>query len=182
MNKDIKTFDIQWKFFDETKETEISMLVGSENILAFERNGETLTTRWNIEDLAFWLREFIDNLREDPYPVEASGEFASIKDINAREFDTEDEEEFDAYYDALEAWNLKHRWHTASNGAILADLYFQQVGDCVEISWNNTDCEEGVAFKFDLGGACVAKEEFCLKVNAFLNAYADHWMNPESVR
>ena len=180
MSKDIKTFDIQWKFFDDSKETEVSMFVGGENILAFQREDETLTTRWNLEDLVFWLRDFVDNMKEEPYPVEVHGDFASIKDVNSREFDCEDESEFDAYYDALEAWNLKHRWHRDSGGAILADLYFQQVGDCVEISWNNTDCEEGVTFKFDLGGAYVLKEDFCTKVNFFLNAYADHWLNPTS--
>ncbi len=178
MTKETKTFDICWQFFDDAKETEISMLVDGANILAFDRGGVTLTTRWNLEDLAFWLRDFIDNMQEDPFPVDVDGEFASIKDINAREFDTDDEEEFDDYYDALDAWNSNHRWHPVSNGTILADVYFQQVGDCVEISWNNTDCEEGVTFKFDIGGACVSKEEFCSQVNAFLNAYADHWMNP----
>lgn len=179
MSRDIKTFEIQWKFFDETKETEVSMFVGGKNILAFQREGETLTTRWNLEDLAFWLRDFVDNMQNDPYPFEVDGAFASIKDVNSREFDSEDASEFDAYYDTLEAWNLKHRWHTASSGAILADLYFQQVGNFVEISWNNTDCEDGITFEFELGGAYVPKDEFCFKVNSFLNAYADHWFNQQ---
>ena len=48
--------------------------------------GELLTTRWNLDELAFWLRDFLEHMEEDPYPVEADGEFAAYKDISAREF------------------------------------------------------------------------------------------------
>ena len=133
------TFTIKYAFFDETRETEISVLVNDENILSFERDGKQLTTRWNLDELTLWLRDFLDHLKEDPYPVETEGEYAAIKDISAREFDTDDDEEFDAYYDKLDDWNLRHRWHPASGGAILSDLYFQLVGENIEISWNNQE-------------------------------------------
>ena len=51
-----------------------------------------MTTQWNLDDITLWLRSFIDHLNEDPYPVEADGEYAAIKDINAREFDSDDDE------------------------------------------------------------------------------------------
>ena len=112
------SFSVIYDFFDESHETEISMIVDGENILSFERGGELLTTRWNLDELAFWLRDFLEHMEEDPYPVEADGEFAAYKDISAREFETYDDEEFDAYYDKLDDWNLRHRWHPASGGAI----------------------------------------------------------------
>ncbi len=169
------TFALLYTFFDDTRETEISMIVDGRNILAFERNGSLLTTRWNLDDLAFWLRDFLNHMKEDPYPVDTEGEYAAIKDINAREYDSDDEEEFDAYYDKLDDWNLRHRWHTASSGAILADVYFQLVGDYVEISWNNEDAEEGVLFQNLIGGSRVPKELFVSGVESFLKAYATHW-------
>lgn len=170
-------FSIKYSFYDESRETELSMLVNGDNLLAFKRDGEVLTTRWNLDGLTQWLRNFIDNMKEDPYPVEVDGEYAAIKDINARDFDTEDEEEFDIYYDRLDDWNLRHRWHTTSNGAILADLYFELKGDSVEISWNNQDAEEGVKFENELGGVSVPKKEFYEEVDIFLKEYADHWFS-----
>lgn len=172
-----KLFSIEYSFYDDSHETELRMLVNEKNILAFERNGKILTTRWNLDDLALWLRNFIDNMKDDPYPVEVDGEYAAIKDINARDFDSEDDEEFDIYYDKLDDWNLRHRWHTTSNGAILADLYFELKGECVEISWNNQDAEEGVKFENELGGVSVPKEEFYKDVDIFLKEYADHWFS-----
>ncbi|MBQ6095286.1 MAG: hypothetical protein IJL09_07770 [Lachnospiraceae bacterium] len=175
ISSSVPSFSIVYNFYDESRETEISMLVNGENILSFERDGQGMTTRWNLDELALWLRDFLDHMKEDPYPVETEGEYAAIKDINAREFDTEDDEEFDAYYDKLDDWNLRHRWHPASSGAILSDLYFQLVDDNVEISWDNQDPEEGVVFRFKLGGVRIPKEKFVSEVNSFLRDYADHW-------
>ncbi|MCQ2554033.1 MAG: hypothetical protein MJ171_00075 [Clostridia bacterium] len=172
---DEKSFVISYRFFEETHETEIAMKIGGENILAFMRTGNLLTTRWNLDELAFWIREFLDHMAQDPYPVDVEGEYAAIKDINAREFDSDDDEEFDAYYDKLDEWNLRHRWHYASNGAILADLYFQLVDGCVEISWNNQETDDGVAFQCELGGARVSREQFEKEMTSFLNAYAAQW-------
>ena len=168
-------FKILYTYFSDTQETEIEFLIDNDNILEFEREGQVLTTRWNLDDLVRWLRQFINNMKEDAYPVNVAGEYAAIKDINAREFESDDEEEFDAYYDRIDEWNLRHRWHNASNGAILADLYFQLVGENVEISWNNQDSEEGVIFKHELGGARILREDFTSVVGSFLKAYADYW-------
>lgn len=173
-NKTVQ-FAILYKFFDESHETEISMMINGNNILSFENDGRILTTRWNIDGLALWLREFLNHMEEDPYPVEAEGEYAAIKDINARNFDSDDDEEFDAYYDKLDEWNFRHRWHPASDGAIVADLYFQLIGENVEISWNNCELEDGVCFKYKLGGKRIPKEQFVSVINSFLKAYANHW-------
>ena len=170
-------FSISFRFFDDTHETEFSMNVNGVNILAFDRNGTSMTTRWNLDELAEWLRYFIDHMTEDPYPVEADGEYAAMKDINARDFDSDDEDEFDAYYDKLDEWNLRHRWHPASSGAILADVYFQLVGDDVEISWNNEDTGDDIKFLNHLGGTRINKDIFYTTIDEFLKAYAAHWFS-----
>lgn len=177
MKNNTSHFYIKYTFFDDTRETEISMIVNGNNILCFKRNNQSYTTRWNLDELAFWLRDFLNNMKDDPYPVDTPGEYASNKDISAREFDSDNDEEFDAYYDKLDKWNLRHRWHTASSGAILADVYFQLVGDYVEISWNNEDAEDNVVFDSLLGGCRIEKELFISEINDFLNAYAMHWYN-----
>lgn len=171
----VSSFVISYNFLDDLHETEIEMLVNGSNILSFKRDGQVLTTRWNLDELAFWFRDFLDNMTEDPYPVSIEGEYATIKDVNAREFDSDNDEEFDAYYDKLDEWDLRHRWHPASSGAILADLYFQLVGDNVEVSWNNLDPEDGVCFEYKLGGMQIPREQFVSEVDSFLKAYAEHW-------
>ena len=170
-------FAISYEFFDESRETEIQMLIRDDNILSFKRDEQWKTTRWNLDNLLLWLRKFVDSMEEDSYPVNVDGDYAAIKDINAREFDSDDDDEFDLYYDRLDEWNSRHRWHTFSDGAILADLYFQLVGNDVEISWNNLDSESDIYFKYRLGGAKIPKEEFILTINTFLNAYAEHWFD-----
>ena len=100
----------------------------------------------------------------------------AMKDISARDFDSDDEDEFDAYYDKLDEWNLRHRWHPASSGAILADVYFQLIGDEIEISWNNEDNGDGIKFQNLLGGARIKKDVFYATVDTFLKAYANHWL------
>ena len=171
---DDQTFTLTYEFFIDDHETEFAMLVNGENILSFTRDNQQMTTRWNIDELVLWLRDFLDHVEEDPYPVEADGEYAAIKDINAREFDTDDDK-IDAYYDKLDEWNKRHRWHPASGGAVLADLYFQLVDDYIEISWNNQEPEEGVRFSHELGGIRIPKERFVEEVDKFLKAYADQW-------
>lgn len=169
---DKNEFAIEYSFIDDTI-TEIAMFHNEQNILEFERNGEKLTTRWNLDEIVLWLRNFINNMTEDPYPVETTGRFAAQKDQTAREFESDNEEEFDTYYDRLDEWNLRHRWHTASLGAIISDLYFQQVGNNVEISWNNADSENDVYFTSIEGGFVIDKSDFINVVDSFLKAYAD---------
>ncbi len=168
-------FAIAYAFIDDSRETEISMFVENQNILEFKHGAQVYTTRWNLDELAFWLHDFLDHIAEDPYPVDAPGDYAAIKDNNARDFESDDEEEFDAYYEKLYEWNLRHRWHTASSGAILSDVYFQLVGDNVEISWNNEDMDEEAEFVQQLGGASVKKDTFISVVDSFLKEYANHW-------
>ena len=168
-------FSIEYVFFDEDRMTEISMYINAKNILSFTRNDKRMTTRWNLDELVEWLREFLDNMQETPYPVQVEGNCAAVKDINAREFDTDDDDEFENYYTLINDWVWSHTWHHASAGAILADVYFQLVGNQVEISWNNTNPEEGVQFDEILGCSFVPKDTFINVINRFLKDYAQHW-------
>ena len=174
---DKRIFAIEYAFFPDSHETELLMYINGSNILSFEHNGELFTTRWNLDELAMWLRKFINEMAEDPYPVNCDGEYAAQKDDNARDFDSEDEEEFEVYYQKLYEWNLRHRWHTASSGGILADVFFQKVSEYVEVSWDNRNLEKDVLFKHKCGGARIPKELFVSTVNAFLRDYAIYWFS-----
>ena len=172
-NKDY--FGISFAFLDDEKDTEIEMYVNGSNILEFKKQGAIRTTRWNLDELTMWLRDFIDNLKEDPYPVEVKGRYAAEKDDNARDFESDDEDEMDKYYNNLQEWYFRHNWHHASSGAILASVYFQLVGNNIEISWDNRGLDDGFDFTYLRGGDVIKKDLFIKIVNQFLNDYADHW-------
>lgn len=172
---DICKFAIEYTFIPDTHETELAIYVDGSNILAWVRDGESFTTRWNIDELVLWLRNFINDMRDDPFPVDCEGQYAARKDDAARDFDCEDEDAFEAYYEKLYEWNLRHRWHTASAGAVLADVFFQLVGDYVEISWDNRSVEADVSFLNLSGGTKIPKQDFIATVNQFLMEYAVFW-------
>ena len=134
-----------------------------------------MTTRWYLDELATWLRQFIDAMAEDPYPVQCEEQYAAQKDDAARDFDSDDVDILEASYQKLYSWSLRHRWHPASSGAILADVYFQLVGDNVEISRNNEGAEDEVKFCSLRGGERVQKTTFFIVVDEFLKDYALHW-------
>lgn len=168
-------FAIGYCFYDTTKETELEMYIKGKNILEFKKNGLLLTTKWNLDDLVFWLRNFIDRNSEEPFPYDVKGKYAAEKDMEAREFDSDNDEEFDKYYDTLDEWDDNHRWHRASAGAILADVYFQFIGGTVEISWNNNEDYDGAVFTNRFGGDIVDKNIFVDVTNEFICAYAKKW-------
>ena len=172
---DVNYFAIQYAFFDDLYSTEISMIVNGDNILSFSRDGEHRTTRWDLDELAEWLRDFIDHMQDDPYPVDVKGGYAALMDWNARDFESEDQEVFDQYYDRLNEWVWRHTWHHARAGAILSDVFFRLVGDQVEISWDNRTAEGGVQFDSVLGCGYVSKKMFVDVMNRFLQDYASHW-------
>lgn len=172
---DKSQFALKYTFYQKTDDTELEMFVEGKNVLGFCREGEKRTTRWNLEGIAFWLRNFIENMREDPFPFDCTGQYAAEKEKVARDFDSDDDDIFDAYYDKLYEWDLRHRWHTESNGAVLANVYFQLVGENVEISWDNENAEPNVEFMQKFGGASIPKDIFINAVNTFLSDYADEW-------
>ena len=67
---DKNVFAISYRFFEKARETELEMYVDGKNILAFSRNGQQMTTRWNLDEIAEWLRSFLKGTKQDPYPVE----------------------------------------------------------------------------------------------------------------
>ena len=171
----IDKFAIGYNFYDDTRVTELFLYIDGVNVLEFAVGGQVVTTKWNLDDLAFWLRHFIDNMGDDPYPFDVKGLCAAEKDENARSFESDDDAVFDAYYDKIDSWNERHRWHPACNGAILSDVYFMAKDNLVEISWNNVNLYDDIKFTNLTGFSLVDKQTFYLVSDSFLKEYAKHW-------
>lgn len=170
-----KTFAIEFRDLPtetgEERLSELSMFVNGRNILGFTRKGVHSTTCWNLDDLVAWLRVYALQMPVDPYPVEADGCCAALKDINSRNFYSEDDTVFDAYYDKLYEWVHRHNWHASSAGAILANVYFEHKESVMEISWNNQDVEEDADFDYLIGWEQVPFDTFNEVLSAFLRRY-----------
>ena len=170
------TFAIGYAFVGEDRTTELSMFINGDNILGFMNEGVHRTTRWPyLNGLVSWLRNFVLNMHEDPYPIEAEGEFAAQKDSFARAFSSDDPDEMDAYYEPLLDWAYNHTWLHERGGAILSNVYFEYRNNVVEISWDNRRSEKGVTFDFEYGGTRVEAELFKKVVLGFSEAYEQHW-------
>ena len=181
---DPSDFAIGYAFISDNRCTEISMYANGTNLLGFTKEGTHYTTRWlYLEDLIAWLKSFALNMKEDPFPIDADGEYAAEKDANARALapelddDSSDEEleAFDAYFNRFIDWVWNHTWLSERGGAILSDIYFEYKAGMVELSWNNRHPEEGVMFDCVFGGTRVEAETFRTVVLKFADAYEQHW-------
>jgi len=102
-NKD--NFAIEYEIASVTEKTsELYMYINNINILEFLYDGEIHTTTWNLDELVDWLETFSMQDSDDFFPYECKGNTAAEKDLFAREFDSDDDEEFDNYYDPLNQW------------------------------------------------------------------------------
>jgi len=170
-----ENFAIEYKIASKKeKTTELYMYVDGVNILEFELDGEVHTTTWDIDELVEWLEGFSHRNDETPFPHEVPGETAAEKDVNARDFDSDDEDQYDKYYETLNQWVYDHTWNHASSGGILANVYFRRVEQDVELSWDNDD-QAYVSFVSMRGSKMVNAEEFKGIVRTFASAYRTEW-------
>jgi hypothetical protein len=181
---DPSVFAIGYAFLGNDRITEISMWANGTNLLGFIRNNGHLTTRWAyLEYLVAWLKSFVLNMADDPFPIEAEGEFAAEKVAYARDqlpdlddgCSEEEMDEFNAQVDLFDDWSWSHTWLSERGGAILPNMYFEYKHGMVELSWNNRNAEDGVVFNCEFGGTRVDADTFRSVVLEFVDAYERHW-------
>ena len=158
--------------------TEMAMFLKGTNIMGFIRGETSYTVRWQLDEAVEWLDEFARNSRDEAFPFpDVSGSCLAELDYNARFFDTEDEAEFDRYYDVLDDYVWPRSWHHTCDEAVFPAVYFRVLGQNVEVSWDNKDMEEGKDFSFisQTGHALVPLATFRDVVSRFVAAYLKHW-------
>lgn len=171
-------FAITSEYFLDSKTTELCLFINGINIMEFENNGKILTTRGNLDELVKWLNNFINNIFEDPIPFNNNGLNLAEKASLARNFDSDDDEMFDAYYDTLDDWCYRHMWLHTNQSFILANVFFGYVNGLIEISWLN-NYYKSVKFLNYSGRFCIEKDEFVEIIKAFVNDYVDFWYNKD---
>lgn len=156
--------------------TGIRLFISGADVMGFTRNGRHVQPAWDFDELVEWLDDFARNSREEPFPYpDVPGNSLADLDYNARDFDSNDDEEFDRYYATLNDWIWSHSWLHARSGAIIPDILFRVLGSDVELSWDNREAEEGVRFDSERGSALVPLATFRDVVSRFVAAYLRHW-------
>lgn len=102
---DPTNFAFGYSFLGEDGFTILAMYANGKNLMGFSNADGHFTTRWaRLEDLVTWLRNFASSAADGPYPIEIQGELAAEKDARARDFDSEDMQEFEAYFQRINEW------------------------------------------------------------------------------
>ena len=156
----------------------LKVFVRGENICEWKEidSSEKYTVCWNIDELISYLYETTDFLYEDdPFPVIIDGECASELENNARDFESDDEKEMEAYYDKLNDWVYKHSWNHARYGAVVPDVLFRKVDGNMEISWWTDQEDEGRVFTNRYGYVLIPKNEYENLIEEVFHTYNEIW-------
>lgn len=107
-------FGIEYNFIDETHETELSIFVKGRDLLLWKNGAEEWRkAKDNFDKIVNWLKVFITkNFVEDPYPIDADGEFASLKNINGHNLDPKYDKDYKDVYKIIKEWRKRHFWLT----------------------------------------------------------------------
>ncbi|MBR2067984.1 MAG: hypothetical protein IJ875_07000 [Solobacterium sp.] len=176
-NKD--TFGFEIKKESESEHTsKLTVFANGKNICEYiDSNGnKRKNIFWDNDELISYLNDTINFFYEnDPFPVQCRGDYAAELDNNARDFDSENEDELDSYFDKLNDWSYKHSWRHARSGAIVPDLLFRVIDNQMEISWWTDYSDEGLSFTNSRGFILVEKNKYIEIISNLFDAYNDMW-------
>ncbi len=177
-NKEKLGFELN-KMSDSDHTCKLKLFANGKNICEWkDSNGKAYKEIcWNIDELINYLHDTVAFVSEDdPFPVDGvTGECASELDNNARDFESDNEEEMDNYYDALDEWTYNHSWYHARSGAIVPDVMFRKVNDKIEISWWTDQEDEDRYFINKYGFVLIDPNEYREIIEALFDAYNNLW-------
>ncbi|WP_229521598.1 hypothetical protein [Paenibacillus monticola] len=127
--------------------------VNGKELCKFSRNNHEITYEWNLIHLVEWLRENLSTiLTDEEFPLPVQGKTAIELLTNSLDFDSDNDDEFDAWFSKKQNWEFKHSWFASRGGSNLLDIYFRKIGQQIEITWNNEELyQEGISFLCSTG-------------------------------
>ncbi|ENQ3105783.1 hypothetical protein ACEOWJ_001770 [Bacillus cereus] len=182
------TFAIQYEFlnnpFNERGwigETwgSFQFFVNGKDICQYKRKDTIVNYQWNVMYIVEWFSENLKHiLSTEPFPLPVEGRHSIELLENCLEFDSDNEDEFDEWFDKKQDWEFKHSWFSSRAGSFFPDVFFRRVGDEIEIAWNNesTYISEGVSFINSMGFEYVPSSIFEVSVKNFIENFLDNLM------
>lgn len=180
------TFTIQYEFennpFNEnslTGETwgRFELFVQGVDVCQFKRENSVTIYQWNLIYIVEWFSENLKYILSDkPFPLPVEGQHSLELLDNCLLFESDNDDEFDAWFDTKQEWEFKHSWFSNRAGSFLPDVFFRRVNGEIEIAWNNesTYSSEGISFINPIGIEYVSLGIFESTVNNFIEDFLDN--------
>ncbi|WP_244188324.1 DUF5984 family protein [Paenibacillus kribbensis] len=146
------------------------------DVCQYKRENSVTTFQWNLIYIVEWLSENLKHiLTDEAFPLPVAGQNSLELMDHCLLFESDDDDEFDAWFDTKQEWEFKHSWFSNRAGSFLPDVFFRRVKDDIEIAWNNesTYSSEGVTFINPTGTEYIPIDEFNSIVKKFIGDFSD---------
>lgn len=183
---DKNTFSIQYEFganpFNENSligETwgRFELFVHGVDVCQYKREDSLTTYQWNLIYIVEWFSENLKYiLSDEPFPLPVEGQHSLELLDNCLLFDSDNDDEFDAWFDTKQEWEFKHSWFSNRAGSFLPDVFFRRVNGDIEIAWNNesTYSSEGISFINPIGSEYVPLGIFESTIKNFIEDFLEN--------
>ncbi|AHM67457.1 DUF5984 family protein [Paenibacillus polymyxa] len=156
---------------------EIEIFVRGRNIFEYKKENVVTPFQWNLIYIVEWFSENHMHILSDeafPLPVEGQNSLELID--NCLLFDSDNDAEFDQWFDTKQEWEFKHSWFSNRAGSFLPDVFFRRVNDKIEIAWDNesTYSSEGITFMNPIGVEYIPIGIFDSTVRNFVEDFLDN--------
>ncbi|WP_411680984.1 hypothetical protein [Clostridium thailandense] len=149
------------------------MWVNNKSVCTFSMDDQIRDYEWNLIFIVEWLCKNKNNiLNETQFPLPTEGNNAIELYNNSGDFDSDDDDEFDSWFEKRQDWYFKHSWYSNNGGSYLADVIFRRVEDTIEIAWDNTGLYDEVKYNNPKGVYYIPFEVFQDVVNSFIENFS----------
>jgi hypothetical protein len=141
----------------------------------FSKNNHEKTYEWNLIHVVEWLGENLPTiLTDEDFPLPVQGKTALELLASSLNFDSDNDDEFDAWFSIKQDWEFKHSWFSNRGGSYLPEVYFRRIGQQIEISWNNENLySEEISFPYTTGLEYVPIHIFELVLKDYINDFLE---------
>jgi len=183
---DRNTFAIQYEFvanpFNETSLTgetwgKFELFVHGIDVLRYKRVDSVTAYQWNLIYITEWFSENLKYiLSNEPFPLPVEGQDSLELLDHCLLFESDNDDEFDAWFDTKQEWEFRHSWFSNRAGSFLPDVFFRRVNGEIEIAWNNesTYSSEGISFINPIGIEYVPLGIFESTIKNFIEDFLDN--------
>lgn len=167
-----KEFALEYELDNDLEEAQFNLYIENKSICAFKKNNIICKFKWDIRDLVEWLDTNLNCiLNEEKFPLSVDAKTAFEFMENSNNFDSDDDDEFDRWYEVRQDWIFQHSWYSSRAGGYLADIYFFRVGDEIEVSWNNANLYHNIEFLNPTGIYYIKAIVFKDIITKFINSF-----------
>lgn len=148
------------------------MWVNNKSVCTFSMDNQIRDYEWDLIFIVEWLCKNKNNiLNEKQFPLPTEGNNAIELYNNSGDFDSDDDDEFDLWFEKRQDWYFRHSWYSDNGGSFLADVVFRRVKNTIEIAWDNSDLYSEINFINPKGICYVPFELFQEVINNFIEDF-----------